>query len=328
MMNEKHADNLKQSWQRSLLKQMLRVVAFFTILGLTLRLTIRDSLIGFSTLYYMTPLALIVVGAGMCLLSSYWNRKRFSSFFWLIVFSATLVWWIQTDWRFQTRVEVNEQEMTILFANIARTKDPESIAAKIREINPDIVALVEAMVVTNADRDSWKKTFPEYNYSMINGGTQLLAKGKIGPPWVKALKDGSKLSRSIVTIDGVDLHCYVVDIKSTITASREHALDELAKFTLKSTEKPVLIMGDFNTPPESVHFNALRENYVNLFESAGSGYAATWPFPLPVLALDQIWINHRVTPIECGHQINSRSDHRIIVGRIQVNRKASVARED
>ncbi len=327
-MNENPTNHLKPNKRRPLVSAVTWLIGFLTILGLVLRLTVRDSVAGLSTLYYMTPLALIVFGAGFCFLTSRWKQKKLTSLFWSLIFVTVSAWWIQTDWSFQTRAEETKNDITILLANLARTKDLGTIASKIREIEPDIVVLVEAMVTTDADREVWKATFPEYNYSMINGGTQLLAKGKIGPPWVKALKDGSKLSRSIVTIDGVDLHCYVVDIKSTITVSREYAIEELANFTTKSTGQPALIMGDFNTPPDSVHFNILRENHVNLFETAGRGYATTWPHPIPVLALDQIWVNQNIVPIGCEHHVNFRSDHRIVVGRIQVNHEAVSARAE
>jgi endonuclease/exonuclease/phosphatase (EEP) superfamily protein YafD len=110
----------------------------------------------------------------------------------------------------------------------------------------------------------------------------------------------------------------LVDIASNPFISRRESLTALAELAREHRDEPLIIMADFNTPPESVHFGLLREDFSNAFETAGNGFSGTWPLPAPVLALDQIWSNGRVAVNEC-HLVRSwRSDHRSVLASLSV----------
>jgi endonuclease/exonuclease/phosphatase (EEP) superfamily protein YafD len=74
----------------------------------------------------------------------------------------------------------------------------------------------------------------------------------------------------------------------------------------------LIVLGDFNTPADSAFFRPLRAFATNAFEVAGSGCAATWPMPLPVLSLDQMWTTGRLRAVRCEHMLSWRSDHRAV----------------
>jgi hypothetical protein len=57
--------------------------------------------------------------------------------------------------------------------------------------------------------------------------------------------------------------------------------------------------------------SGIRRNFREAFLTAGSGYAPTWPWPAPMLKLDQIWLNRFVTPDHAWQQSTWRSDHRM-----------------
>ena len=69
-------------------------------------------------------------------------------------------------------------------------------------------------------------------------------------------------------------------------------------------------MGDFNTPDDSILMEPLHAHCQLAFRERGSGYAATWPMPLPVLTLDQVWINSQVTVAKSEYGWSLDSDHR------------------
>ncbi len=184
-----------------------------------------------------------------------------------------------------------------------------------------MIGFLEALALTEEQKQNWKTRFPEYSWSLIGGGTQLFVKGEIGPPWVKPQPDGTRISRSVVTIKGMTFHCFVVDIASTLMLSRAPALEVLSEFVEKSAEENVIILGDFNTPRDSVHFKRLRKKHLNLCEVVGKNYAATWPQPVPVLSLDQIWVNQQIEPVACDHKYHKNSDHSIVVGRIRTKQR-------
>ena len=79
-----------------------------------------------------------------------------------------------------------------------------------------------------------------------------------------------------------------------------------------------VILGDFNTPADSAHFELLRRSHVNAFEEAGAGYAASWPGFAPLLTLDQIWVSAPARVQHCELGWTLISDHRPVVAEIAI----------
>lgn len=77
-------------------------------------------------------------------------------------------------------------------------------------------------------------------------------------------------------------------------------------------------MGDFNTPPDSVHFKPIRQGFRNAFEIRGNGYSATWPIPLPLLTIDQIWTSHGIRVSRCECAWSWYSDHRPLLAELVI----------
>ena len=112
----------------------------------------------------------------------------------------------------------------------------------------------------------------------------------------------------------------LVDVQGTTKRSRYRPLSELERRLEPLADQPVLIVGDLNTPTDSVFLRPLRQSYRNAFESAGRGYAATWPVPLPLLALDQAWFNAGLQASRCELDGSWVSDHRAVVVDVTVRR--------
>ena len=104
-----------------------------------------------------------------------------------------------------------------------------------------------------------------------------------------------------------------VDVAPQPFRRRIYAFTELAAIIRPHLGENVLVLGDFNTPRESVSLDPLRAEMTQAFESAGDGLAETWPMPLPVLSLDQIWSGRRLRPVWCEHGYSARSDHRAVI---------------
>ncbi len=78
-----------------------------------------------------------------------------------------------------------------------------------------------------------------------------------------------------------------------------------------------MLLGDFNTPVDSVWLSAIRARFDNAFEVAGNGILATWPLPLPVLALDQVWVSDQLG-VSCAKiGWSMLSDHRPVFTEIR-----------
>ena len=121
---------------------------------------------------------------------------------------------------------------------------------------------------------------------------------------------------------------FCVDLGSSPFYLRAASIRELARLVERVGDQPVIVAGDFNTPLDSVHYQWLRDiGLSELFEASGSGYLPTWPTPIPVLSLDQIWVRRTLKPLACVREWDRHSDHAGVIGTIapppqEVNGKA------
>lgn len=293
-----------------MLRRATFAVGMMTLAGVVIRLTVKDSLPIFSTLYYATPLPLLTVGALWCAVWCWRSPQRRFAAEWTLLTVLLGLWTYSVCWRSHAPNGSEQEKLTVLFWNVARHDDLTAAAAYIRRADPDIVGLVEVKGSARDRREFWMHALPGYDISILGSGMQLLTKGTAGEASPHQLHGNSECRELEVTIRGRRIHCIVVDIESDVFRSRRTALEQLAVRAAVHHDEPVLIMGDFNTPPDSIHFSLFRESLRQLFDACGSGYAPTWPVPWPVLQLDQIWINEHAEGVSCIHGWSRASDHR------------------
>ena len=87
---------------------------------------------------------------------------------------------------------------------------------------------------------------------------------------------------------GATFPVLVVDVYPEPFHSRHQQLQDALAQTLG--RRDAIVVGDFNTPLESIHLTHFRKNFVEAFEVAGSGRKETWPCGLPLLSLDHAWV--------------------------------------
>jgi endonuclease/exonuclease/phosphatase family metal-dependent hydrolase len=109
----------------------------------------------------------------------------------------------------------------------------------------------------------------------------------------------------------------LVDIDGDPLRSRAPAFEPLAKMIRAYSQANLIVMGDFNTPLESVLFDSFCQYLTHAFESGGHGFAKTWPIPLPVLAIDHIWVSKKIKVASCKLNWSRLSDHRSVVANIE-----------
>jgi endonuclease/exonuclease/phosphatase family metal-dependent hydrolase len=80
-----------------------------------------------------------------------------------------------------------------------------------------------------------------------------------------------------------------------------------------ASEKPDLVLGDFNSPRRSRALDPLPEGFTHAYDAAGRGWAYSWPVPLPVLAIDQTIVGARLEPLAYALHSTIVSDHRMQV---------------
>jgi endonuclease/exonuclease/phosphatase (EEP) superfamily protein YafD len=153
---------------------------------------------------------------------------------------------------------------------------------------------------------------------MLGGGVVCLTKERPGEGIAVRLPVQGQYRRLDVVAADQRLTLFIVDMRSNPFVSRRECLLQLAEDADALGDRPLVVVGDFNTPSDSAHFDPLRIGHRHAFEASGSGYSATWPVPLPVLCLDHIWINRWVDVSKCRHDWSSASDHRPVLAELTV----------
>ena len=141
----------------------------------------------------------------------------------------------------------------------------------------------------------------------------LLAKGRITPESTGILETGSYYGLSRVQLGAREVLVLQADLNPTPIADRAPAATKLRALLADHAGQPLSLVGDLNTPRESRQFDPLRRTYRHAFEEAGRGFADTWPLPLPVLSLDQVWVGAPFAVAGCTHGFSVLSDHRPVI---------------
>lgn len=284
------------------------------VVMLIARLTVQDRLPFFSTLFYAAPLpVLTALAAGLVLAS---GRSRRACVTWSLV-SGVLCLWTLAEYRRSVPPTVLERPIRLLLWNTGRGTigSPDGIAREITRVDADLVVLIEAVPWEDPPeiRAFWKEACPQYRTSLLGGGIVLLSKFPSGETTTAELPLSTRTRQLDVDCRGTPLRILVCDVGSNPFRSRKPTLDAITAAADKLADSPALVLGDFNTPHDSRCFDGLRKSYRNAFLTAGSGYLATWPIPLPVLSLDQIWASDRIALGTCRHLWTTRSDHRPVL---------------
>jgi endonuclease/exonuclease/phosphatase (EEP) superfamily protein YafD len=227
--------------------------------------------------------------------------------------------WLGTSWSF--RAASSDRGIRVVTWNLAHGRwGLAGLAKEAASLRPDIGIFVEADPSRLDVRAIMKAAFPRHHVFLLGGGIVLVSRWPGGE--ARAYQLGSeKIESRIREIDlttpaGV-WTVFSCDIASNTLYQREPHIRELAS-RIAACPNPVILAGDFNTPLDSVHLDQLREiGLAEAFETAGSGYLPTWPIPLPVLSLDQIWISRHFQTISCVRNWNWRSDHAAVTATIR-----------
>jgi endonuclease/exonuclease/phosphatase (EEP) superfamily protein YafD len=301
-----------------LLKPLPWVFSGLFIIGLIVRLSVKDHLPIFAVVYYASPVVVLAALAALAGVGWIVGKRRRLAAVSLVVACACLVWWWQVSF-FDAPDRSGPDDLRIVYWNTARGRlGWDGKIETIKKLDPHLIALAEV----SGDWDRWEKAFPKYAATDAGGGTMLLCKGKetITQSTHGWLGESGYYRRASVQIGSTKLIVLMVDVKSSLFLSRREAIEQVVALADVDADAslPIILLGDFNTPADSVHFDLLRERqFTGAFESHGHGYSATWPVPLPVLHIDHVWANRHLEITRCRHLWSNRSDHRPVLVNVR-----------
>lgn len=294
--------------------------------GTAVRCSVRDGSPMTAPIFYALPVPVLVC-AGLWYLRRVRrgeNRRR-ALILVIAIGTQAIVWGYEA---FAWQAGAPENASRLLFWNVCRGNlGYAAIAREIAAGDADIVALVEA-TQQGQDPDFWDTAVPDYYAYCLGGGMTVLARRSSHAGEVRTIKKGQfprAFRYRIVELSGANqgrrLRLMIVDVKSDPLTFRRPAFDRIAQIAseFETPDIPLLVVGDFNTPLDSVHVDLLRRELRNAFESSGDGYRETWPVVLPVLSLDQVWGTSGVHWHRCWRESSVRSDHRRVLADFSVD---------
>ena len=282
--------------------------------GLAIRLTVKDSVDRFAMFYYATPWPVLTAMAAVCLI--HWRSRPRIRWVTLGVFVLCATMFVLRYCAFGPKVDTPES-FRIAYWNVARPEwRLDKVLPQAEMLHADFMVFGEARRGTQQTSPQWAQQFA--GRFVLPLARELLL---VAPSEVKRIDGGSlggvggcQICRAVIS--GREVFLLMVDYASTLERSRGPAFDRLFQIVDAYAEKPLIVIGDFNTPSDSVYFDRLRTRLTSAFEAGGRGYAATWPMPLPVLQLDHIWTNKHLRVLRCEHHTSLYSDHRAVTADI------------
>ncbi len=278
------------------------------LLALLERILLRDRVPYLATLFYATPPVLLAAGALGCAGAWAFARRRRLA---LAALTAAFVfgaWQVEVS-RFRHPYE--KGELRLLLWNACRGNagwgrlDPD-----IDLWGADLVFLVEAQRGASESR-------AQGTWRWMDEGLAVGVRGSIASAEIVPLGPGSRAAVVTVDVRGRRLTAILVDVGANPLRPRGLAFGPLDD--LRRRVKPDLVLGDFNTPRDSVFFDGWRGELTHAFEASGDGWDLTWPWPVRVLSLDHVWCAPTLRPVHAKHVATSRSDHAQVVVEVLIN---------
>ncbi len=282
----------------------------FYVTLLIIHFLIKDRFQNVSVIYYASPLPLIILFGLFVTIMNYRHKPLFYvlSFFLLGISGYFCGHYFGSEFETTPSKETSH----ILFWNAAGNQPlPTDILIKhIKTARPEILALVETENISDSDLTILKTACPDYNFQTLEGAMLIAIKGQIIEIIFKEEERLYRSNRIVTTIDDKPVTILIADVSASPFRNKEIPLSTIAE-TAKKHKIDVLV-GDFNTPYESVFFKDFKRDYYS-FHPFSIGLTSTWPIPIPLIEIDQIWVAKSLQPIKMEKFSYDVSDHKLLI---------------
>lgn len=286
------------------------------IVCLVIHFLVKDGVGVFAFVYYATPLP-ILASLSLMLGLLWWlsKRMRFAKIFFVFTLGS-LVAWSYESFSLNSRASTSDN-LKIFFWNAAGNQKTNEIADYVNSFDADLIGIVEAGI-KRKQVSTWQNLFPNHHVEVLRGSMALITKGKILSKEKGSLGGRGRFNLLEVELKGERFQVLLVDFDSDPLRSRSPAFEPLFEMIRTYAQTNLIVMGDFNTPHDSVFFESLRLYLAHAFETGGTGFAKTWPIPVPILAIDHIWVSKKIKVVNCNLNWSRFSDHRPVVANIEL----------
>jgi len=220
-------------------------------------------------------------------------------------------------------------ELTVLNSNLLLVNaDYEAQLANIKLVNPDIIAFQE---YTDAWHNVLSNRLADYphqavlprngafgialysRFPLVDGGPEVVSSAM--PPMINAIVDLGDRQLSVMAVHPPP------PVSTAAYDIRNEQLQLIAKRSAVHTDA-LVVMGDFNTTPWTVHFSDMLTAGKLRNTRAGHGLHPTWPTGNMrrhmLIPIDHILVNERVVVLEFDSKKVDGSDHRTVWSLLRV----------
>jgi endonuclease/exonuclease/phosphatase (EEP) superfamily protein YafD len=294
--------------------KILLLVAFLCLI--IIHFILKDRFQVVSVLFYACPLPLIII-FGIFVTALFLKRKTL--FYTLsVVLLAMSIYFFGHYFGSELEKKPSGATSRILFWNVSKNQPlPTDILIKhIKQSNPEIMTLVEALNVSEEDLNTLRSSLPNYTIRALKGEMLIAVKGTIEFTIFDSENDSYKYNYITVNIDNKPISVMIVDVYASPLLNKRIPL-EIIHHVAKENNTDILV-GDLNTPYESVFFNDFKADFKS-FHLYSLGMTSTWPTPLPMIEIDQIWVARSFQPIKMKKFSYEISDHKMLIAEFQLN---------
>lgn len=284
------------------------------VAGILLRVTrVRDRFEVFELVFYTTPWPVIAACFAILGVRAHLHGGGHPVRRYILLTAGALFTWIATSW-YSAPVPTHPVDLKLVHWNVDR---PDTllpmVSARLGVEEADVICVSEAQPQLVSTLDRWRAAFPEYRALAGPGELLCLVRGEALSVSRGELSPGSYFSQLRLSVRGRQVNVLQVDVNAQLGRSRQDAIQRITQMARAGAGGNLLIVGDFNLPRESAHFDPLRRDFVQCFEAAGTGLAETWPRPWLALTLDQVWAGAAWKPVSARNGWSWMSDHRPVI---------------
>lgn len=293
--------------------KMFILVGFFTLI--LVHFLIKDHFYLSGILFYAFPLFGIITIGIVCAMFFIKDKKLFKI---LIIFIVSLsaYWWFHS-FHFEPETTNVDNKQTALFWNIANQKiKPLNIILKhVAAENPEFISLVETDNISDSIFKIYQNQLKDYQLLQLKGDMIFGSKHPIAKVFYESENDDYAFNHITLNADTGPVEILIIDLYGSPFHNKKYPFEILFNYLNNNTID--LILGDFNTPYESIYFRTFETDF-NSFHGLNTGFTYTWPYRLPLYELDHIWIAKKHRALKLQKKNYAVSDHSMLIGHFKL----------
>jgi len=292
--------------KRNFIKYSSKLLSLGLLFLLFNHLVFKDVNYWSSLVFYIFPLPVIL---GISFLNLILNIKTKNKLLYALVSMLILMFWLYKSYVINDIEDINVNKAEVVYWNAAKKRSFID-AFVVSETIPDVLVLVEYDQTDKQSLKNIKSKFAKYHFKVIYGRIGIFSKNRIRNVIPVQMKNNSLMVEFKTKIKKEEFNFYAIDITANIRFYRKPMLKEAFKY-IKTTNSTIIV-GDFNTPYESLYFEEYKQKYLHAFTEKGNGFIETWQWNFPLLSLDHIWVSKDLK-ISRTIKINTwKSDHAML----------------